>query len=245
MGNRPPEYWDLFDKKTHKYAGKHEKHKKIPNHLYHKTVEVIVTDKQGHILITRRSLKKRYGAGLYEFPAGSVKTGETTAAAAVRELLEETSLKVQTLTLLSQTLIGEMMRYVYLGYLPDLQTATILLNPHETIEYSIITYAEWIEYLETNRFDLVRAKAYTKEFYAALKEKIGEPKEKPQKPAPQRYERVHNFGMDIPSVDMPIDSSPNMIDFLLSQGNYNPHDDYCIMSDYDEGELNDDACQTE
>ena len=141
------------------------------------------------------------------------------SAAAERELFEETKLEVQTLTLLSQKLIGEMMRCIYLGYLPDLQTAPIQLNHHETMEYKIITYAEWIEYLKTSRFDLDRAKAYSKELYDAIKEKTGKTTETYKPPAPKTYEKVENFGCRISSASHAEQAElyPDESDLLLMQ----------------------------
>lgn len=197
MNKRPPEYWDLFDKLSHKPVGKFVKHRRIPPHLYHNTVEIIVTDMKGYILITRRSLKKRNGGGLFEFPAGSVKAGETTAMAAVRELREETGLRLKTLTLLSQKLIGEMMRHIYLGYLPDLQTATIQLNPYETVDYKIITYPQWIEYMRMGYFDLSRTIAYSQELYDTVMEKIGIAMDQQQSVTQRVYARCLDFGAHI------------------------------------------------
>lgn len=191
---KPREYWDLYDKKTDALVCRHEKHKPIPPHLYHKTVEIIVTDLQGHILITRRSLKKNYGGGLFEFPAGSVKAGETPAAAAVRELKEETGLTVRKLTLLSKKMTGEMMRYIYLGELPELCTATVTLNPFETEEHRIITYAQWITLMKKGDFDLTRAKTYSDVLYDTVKEKVGVPiREEITIPLKQPYKKADKF----------------------------------------------------
>ena len=188
------EYWDLYDKKTNALVCIHEKHKPIPPHLYHKTVEVIVTDLQGHILITRRSLKKNYGGGLFEFPAGSVKTGETPAAAAIRELKEETGLAIKRLVLISKKMTGEMMRYIYLGELPDLCIATVTLNPFETEEYRIITYSQWIALMKKGDFDLTRAQSYSDVLYNTVKEKVGVPiREEKTTPLQQTYKKADKF----------------------------------------------------
>ena len=46
-----------------------------------------------HLLVCKRPLHKRHG-GLWEFPGGKCKTGETDYAAIARELLEELDVKV-------------------------------------------------------------------------------------------------------------------------------------------------------
>ncbi|MBI4715432.1 MAG: NUDIX domain-containing protein, partial [Nitrospirae bacterium] len=63
--------------------------KKIPHH----TVAVGVIWKNGKILITRRPEKGLLG-GLWEFPGGKQKEGETPEEAVVREIREELNLSV-------------------------------------------------------------------------------------------------------------------------------------------------------
>ncbi len=54
-----------------------------------------VVFKGGRVLITQRKRKGLLG-GLWEFPGGKVKKGETAQSACVREIKEETNLRVQT-----------------------------------------------------------------------------------------------------------------------------------------------------
>jgi 8-oxo-dGTP pyrophosphatase MutT (NUDIX family) len=46
------------------------------------------------VLLTRRPPSMRFGGGLYVFPGGRLEPGETAAAAAVRETLEETGIRL-------------------------------------------------------------------------------------------------------------------------------------------------------
>ena len=57
-------------------------------------VLAIIEDASGRILITRRALDKRWAAGWWEVTGGGVMAGETSAAAVVREVREETGLDV-------------------------------------------------------------------------------------------------------------------------------------------------------
>ena len=57
-------------------------------------VLAIIQDMQGRILITRRSLDKRWAAGWWEVTGGGVSAGETSEQAIVRELAEEVGLDV-------------------------------------------------------------------------------------------------------------------------------------------------------
>ncbi len=52
----------------------------------------ILEDLDGRMLLTRRSLDKRWGAGWWEIPGGGVHAGESTSEAVRREVREETGL---------------------------------------------------------------------------------------------------------------------------------------------------------
>ena len=73
--------------------------KKAPVPLHH--VSVGVVSKRGRVLITRRQPEGLLG-GLWEFPGGKLKNGETSQEACVREIREEVGLKVQIDSFLTQ-----------------------------------------------------------------------------------------------------------------------------------------------
>ena len=54
----------------------------------------IIQDMEGRFLITRRSLDKRWAAGLWEVPGGGVLAGETPLQGALREVREEVGLQL-------------------------------------------------------------------------------------------------------------------------------------------------------
>jgi 8-oxo-dGTP diphosphatase len=55
-------------------------------------VGAVVKDEQGRLLLIKRGHEP--GAGLWSLPGGRIEPGETDAEALVREMLEETGLKV-------------------------------------------------------------------------------------------------------------------------------------------------------
>lgn len=59
------------------------------------TIAVAVVVKRGQVIVGRRAAEAAEAAGLDEFPGGKVEAGETAAAAAARECLEETGLAVR------------------------------------------------------------------------------------------------------------------------------------------------------
>ena len=54
----------------------------------------VLQNMQGKILITRRSLDKKWAAGWWEVPGGGVRAGETPAQAVRREVREEVGIDV-------------------------------------------------------------------------------------------------------------------------------------------------------
>lgn len=75
---------DLFPKRI--------KRKKVPEYR----ISVGVVEKKGKFLITKRKPDGLLG-GLWEFPGGKIKKGETPEIACLREIKEETNLDVKTL----------------------------------------------------------------------------------------------------------------------------------------------------
>ncbi len=58
-------------------------------------IAVAVVTRRGCVLVGRRDQAAADAAGLHEFPGGKIERGETPAAAAVREVREETGLEVR------------------------------------------------------------------------------------------------------------------------------------------------------
>ncbi len=57
-------------------------------------VLALIETPDGRLLVTQRSLEKRWGAGWWEIPGGGVRAGETTLDAVRREVPEEVGLTV-------------------------------------------------------------------------------------------------------------------------------------------------------
>ena len=164
------EVWDLFDK-DYKFVRKFVagKGSVIPDDLYHKCVEVIPTDMEGHLLVTQRAMKKRSAPGLWEFPAGSVLAGESEEAASVRELKEETGLRPKKLYFIQRARMRGVIRYIYIAYIPELTTALLNLPPDEVMDARLINYDEWMALVTTSDYNHFRTNAYNIKFYETLK----------------------------------------------------------------------------
>lgn len=176
------EIWDLFYLDG-RFAGTMVRGDRvIPPNMYHRTVEIIPSDKNGTILVTRRALEKKRHGGCYEFPAGSVISREEPYEAAKRELFEETGLRPQKLIKLAERNVPGMKRIIYLAYIPDLLTATITLQPGETMGYKLVSYDQWLQLIADDLFDNSRRQMYSQQFYEIVKKMVG------TKPAPKAPE---------------------------------------------------------
>jgi 8-oxo-dGTP diphosphatase len=64
------------------------------NHVYGLAVRVLLTDEDGKILILKRSTDSKTNPGKWELPGGKVNQDESFDQALIREVYEETKLKI-------------------------------------------------------------------------------------------------------------------------------------------------------
>jgi 8-oxo-dGTP diphosphatase len=64
------------------------------NHVYGLAVRVLLTDQDGKILILKRSTDSKTNPGKWELPGGKVDQGEPFDHALIREVYEETNLRI-------------------------------------------------------------------------------------------------------------------------------------------------------
>ncbi len=105
----------------------------MSNALFHSAVYIIIRDEAGKILLHQRA-GTSYLPGYWDFPSGHVEDDESFAAAAVRELREETSLTVTEADLeLMQVSINYTDRpYVNLVFAANKWTGTpTITEPHK------------------------------------------------------------------------------------------------------------------
>lgn len=170
--NQGKEVWDLFDENGNPRGKFVRGNGRIPPGLYHKTVEVIPTDMAGVLLLTRRSLLKRSGAGQLEFPAGSVISGETEKDAAIRELEEETGLRPKELYFLQKVRTNGIFRYTFLAYVPNMTNRNIVYAPEEVMGHMFVSYDEWLDLLPTAEYNGFRTRFYTEKLIANVKQLV-------------------------------------------------------------------------
>ena len=184
-----PEYWDLWNLDG-TYAGIMQRgDRMIPPDQYHVTVEIIPTDGKGYMLITKRSIQKANGGGLFEFPAGSVKAGEQPDAAALRELKEETGLDAEALQKITESFVPGMKRCIYIAVIPDLTSKQIALRKNETEGFLFVTMKKWHRIIGGGLFEQTRLKMYDQTVYEQMEAVVGLP-QKEEQDAPQPRKRT-------------------------------------------------------
>ena len=88
-----PEILDLYDIDGNKTGETVMRGTKIPEGRHVLIVSIVTVNSKGKILLTRRSEGKTF-AGCWEVTGGCVQSGETAVQGAVRELFEETGIRV-------------------------------------------------------------------------------------------------------------------------------------------------------
>lgn len=111
------EYWDAYDKDLNKIDGiTLVRGEPIPENVYHLVCETVVKHVDGTYLLMQRDFNKHLG-GLWELTVGGpALSGETPLECAVRELMEETGIKAESLTKLG-TVYNDKRHTVYCEYL--------------------------------------------------------------------------------------------------------------------------------
>ena len=201
MNDSHEEYWDLIDRQGNFVCKMRRGDRSAPPNLYHATVEIIPTDYAGNILVTQRDMSKRHGAGKWEFPAGSVLSGESIRHAAARELMEETGLEAAKLSKIQEKWVPGhrpwlpgMVRISFFAYIPSLISAEVKLQKGETSNYRIITLPEWYSMIGAGMFESERVALYEQKFCDAMEQKVGNGKPETPKPSEPIKNKVKKKG---------------------------------------------------
>lgn len=86
------EYWDLLFPDGTPSGETLPASQRIPDGRCTLLVHIFICDAQGNFLLQKRSMKKKYFPGVWDSTGGRVQAGESSPAAAVREIYEEVGL---------------------------------------------------------------------------------------------------------------------------------------------------------
>ncbi len=88
------EIWDLYDRDRNPLGITHIRGQYLKSGTYHIAVGIWTVNSKNEVLLTLRSPLKRDWPNVWENTAGSLVHGETSRQGAVRELYEETGIKI-------------------------------------------------------------------------------------------------------------------------------------------------------
>lgn len=146
------ELFDAFDENGNSLGFELIRGENIPIGVYHKIVQIYTVDENNRILITQRHPLKHFGY-YWEITAGSVIKGEDELCAAVRELEEETGIRInnENLILIKSYLSQNAIWYTYIHKV-DMRKQVIKLSENETIDYRFISLDEFNHMVRTKQF---------------------------------------------------------------------------------------------
>ncbi len=105
----------------------------------------LIFDKQGRMLVLRRSNKEKTLPGYWDLPGGTVRLKEDPMAGAIREVKEECGLKVSDLRLLTYISNWDRIKqekFVTLIFTTNQYRGTIKLNAKDHQRYAWLSKAE-------------------------------------------------------------------------------------------------------
>ncbi|WP_203581255.1 NUDIX hydrolase [Microbacterium hibisci] len=145
MTGADDELWDLTDAAGTALGRTHRRGDPgFPEGVFHLVSSVCVVRGDGRVLLTLRAPDKPWGS-TWEFPAGSALTGETSEQAAVRELYEETGVRVGVADL---QLVGRLTERTALF---DVYVVRVDGDPSLALDPAEVSESAWVPFAEALR----------------------------------------------------------------------------------------------
>lgn len=138
------ELWDLTDSSGAPLRRTHRRGDAMPAGTFHVVASVCLVRGDGLVLMTRRAAIKDWPLA-WEFPAGSVLAGETSADGAARELAEEAGVHVIAAQLAPVGRVREA------SALFDLYVARVPGSPELVLDELEVCESEWVTLEEAFR----------------------------------------------------------------------------------------------
>ena len=168
------ELWDVYDKDGRLTGRTHVRGAPLAEGDYHLAVTIVIVNSGGEVFCTLRSQQKQQMPGVWENPGGGVLAGETSLAAAVRELQEETGIQArqEELTFLCRRRaegLGFSKEGFFMdvyGLKRDFPANQAVLQPEEVDQGKWFPGDEWERKARAGE---ILAGAYSNEFFAAVR----------------------------------------------------------------------------
>ena len=121
---------------------------------FHLVVGIILVNKKGQSLITKRHSNKNYG-GKWEWQGGSVVAGENSLEGAIRELAEESGITVEKNEIVYKGSVTVPYSHtIYDSYFAqrDFSHEDITLQDGETVDYKLASFNDIHEMIQNGQF---------------------------------------------------------------------------------------------
>jgi 8-oxo-dGTP pyrophosphatase MutT (NUDIX family) len=141
------EYWDAVNVRGELLGRVLIRDEQIPQGMYHHVVEILVATPNGHVFLTQRAPNKTFPL-LWEITGGSVLAGEGVLEGAVRELKEETGIRIAPTDLTHlHTTIGD--NYLFHSFLTirNVSPSEVRMQEGETVDWRLLTWDEFFEWM--------------------------------------------------------------------------------------------------
>lgn len=137
------ELWDLCNEKREALNRTHVRGEKMTVGEYHTVVAIWTVNSKNEILVTLRDPKKDCYANMWENTAGSALAGETSRQGAVRELHDETGIKINEDELNLLGTLKEESAFVDTYIIrKDVAIEDLTMQQGETVDAKLVTLEE-------------------------------------------------------------------------------------------------------
>lgn len=168
-GEERMELLEYFDENNTECIGTAEREEVHKKELWHREIAVWVMNERYEILLQRRSANKKQYPNKYAVCAGHIDLGEEPKVAAIRELEEETGLKVEEKDLIDIDVFvnkqkeNNHFKYTYLIF-TNREIEEMTMQEEEVSELKYITLTE----LENMILNEDESLTFSKKYYAKL-----------------------------------------------------------------------------
>jgi len=167
------EIWDAYNRDGEKTGADLIRSEKIPDGLYHLVCETVVMHTDGEYLLLKRDYNKEAFPGFWEIGAGgSALKGETPLDGAIRELFEESGIRVSPNPAADSAdsldhadsidfaglksiyrIVNDSNHSIYCGFLcvTDALKDSIILQNGETISYKWVSKSALISFFDSDK----------------------------------------------------------------------------------------------
>lgn len=152
LQNSAEELWDVYDENRNLTERFHRRGDPMEKGDYHLVVYIWLQNSDGEYLITKRSPNKGF-PNLWETTGGSALAGETSLAAALREVREETGLILspEKGQLIASSREGDYFQDIWL-FRQDFDLKDVILQPGETADSMYANRETILQMQQTGKF---------------------------------------------------------------------------------------------